>query len=136
MIIDRQAESRIRAVLTGAPARPENIRREEGRVTAAEREQRLGQRAITLWVTGLPASGKSSIAKHLERRLHDDGRHAVVLDGDNLRFGLNRDLSFSQRGAQREHPAHRRGGPALQPGRHHRPRGRHLAIPGGPRARA
>ena len=96
MIIDRQAESRIRAALTGAPARSENIRREEGRVTAAEREQRLGQRAITLWVTGLPASGKSSIAKHLERRLHDDGRHAVVLDGDNLRFGLNRDLAFSQ----------------------------------------
>ena len=61
----------------------------------AEREQALQQRALTVWLTGLSGSGKSSIAERLEQRLHTEGFHAYRLDGDNLRLGLNRDLAFS-----------------------------------------
>jgi bifunctional enzyme CysN/CysC len=55
---------------------------------------RLGQRGATVWLTGLPASGKSTIAVALERRLVEDGQAAYLLDGDNIRHGLNDDLSF------------------------------------------
>ena len=61
----------------------------------AEREQALQQHALTVWLTGLSGSGKSSIAERLEQRLHTEGFHAYRLDGDNLRLGLNRDLAFS-----------------------------------------
>jgi len=60
------------------------------------REQALQQRALTVWLTGLSGSGKSSIAERLEQRLHTEGFHACRLDGDNLRLGLNRDLAFSK----------------------------------------
>ena len=56
----------------------------------------MGQRAITVWLTGLSGSGKSTIARELERALHAQGRHAFVLDGDTLRTGLNQDLGFSR----------------------------------------
>lgn len=68
---------------------------ESGQVSALQRASLLGQYPMTIWLTGLPASGKSSIAKVLERRLVDAGRPCFVLDGDNLRHGLNRDLGFS-----------------------------------------
>jgi adenylyl-sulfate kinase len=54
----------------------------------------LGQRGATLWLTGLPASGKSTIAAALEERLAREGYRAYRLDGDNLRHGLNSDLGF------------------------------------------
>ena len=73
----------------------ENIRAEIGQVSASERAARLGRRPVTVWLTGLSGSGKSTLAKALERRFFDAGRSAFVLDGDNLRFGLNRDLGFS-----------------------------------------
>ena len=60
-----------------------------------DREQRLGQRGKVLWLTGLSGSGKSTIAQHLERRLHNEGFFAQVLDGDNIRSGINSNLSFS-----------------------------------------
>ena len=60
-----------------------------------DRERALQQHALTVWLTGLSGSGKSSIAERLERRLHTEGFHACRLDGDNLRLGLNRDLAFS-----------------------------------------
>jgi bifunctional enzyme CysN/CysC len=63
-----------------------------------EREQRwaaLGHPGTTVWFTGLPASGKSTIAAGVEAALLDRGRSAYVLDGDNLRHGLNGDLGFS-----------------------------------------
>jgi bifunctional enzyme CysN/CysC len=61
---------------------------------AVRREDRAGQGA-TVWLTGLSGSGKSSIGVELERRLVASGRPAYLLDGDNLRHGLNRDLGFS-----------------------------------------
>jgi adenylyl-sulfate kinase len=72
-----------------------NIALEVGQVSAADRAALLGQEPVTIWLTGLSGSGKSTLAKALERRLVDLGRPCYVLDGDNLRHGLNRDLGFS-----------------------------------------
>jgi len=66
-----------------------------GQVTGEERALLLKQRPATLWLTGLSGAGKSTIACALERRLLDGGHAAYVLDGDNVRHGLNRDLGFS-----------------------------------------
>jgi bifunctional enzyme CysN/CysC len=55
----------------------------------------MGQRPCVVWLTGLSAAGKSTIANLLELRLHELGRHTYLLDGDNLRGGLNFDLGFS-----------------------------------------
>ena len=79
------------------PPRPASadIRREPGLVPPGRRAEVSRVRPRTLWLTGLSGSGKSTIAQALEKRLLDEGRMAVVLDGDNLRHGLNRDLGFS-----------------------------------------
>ena len=61
----------------------------------SDREQRLGQQSRALWLTGLSGSGKSTIAQALERKLHNEGFFAQVLDGDNIRSGINNNLSFS-----------------------------------------
>ncbi len=60
-----------------------------------ERWRALGQRPAIAWFTGLSGAGKSSIANAADRALTEAGRHTMVLDGDNLRHGLNRDLGFS-----------------------------------------
>lgn len=64
-------------------------------VSPEEKEALLAQRGIVLWMYGLSGSGKSTIAAALERKLHEDGRFVVILDGDNFRNGLNSDLGFS-----------------------------------------
>lgn len=61
----------------------------------AERECLLGSRGVTVWMTGLPSSGKSTIADYTSRMLHASGLYSIVLDGDNIRHGLNSDLGFS-----------------------------------------
>ena len=61
----------------------------------ADRERLLGQRGCVVWLTGLSGAGKSTVARAVEARLLDAGRLAYVLDGDNLRHGLNADLGFS-----------------------------------------
>ncbi len=66
-----------------------------GMVTKADRETITGHKACTVWMTGLPASGKSTLAVALEKALWGRGVHAFVLDGDNIRHGLNKDLGFS-----------------------------------------
>lgn len=75
---------------------PNNLHSEEGLVSRKEREKRTGQRAVTIWLTGLSGSGKSTIAKGAERALFDGGASVFFLDGDNLRQGLNKDLGFSR----------------------------------------
>ena len=72
-----------------------NITWHEGDVTREQRYASLGQKGLTVWMTGLSASGKSTIAVALEKVLLERGRHAYRLDGDNIRFGLNRNLGFS-----------------------------------------
>ena len=72
-----------------------NITWHEGHVTREERAALLKQQGATLWFTGLSGSGKSTIAFTLEHALVSQGRLAYVLDGDNIRHGLNKNLGFS-----------------------------------------
>jgi len=72
-----------------------NIKWHASKVVTTLRHQRLGQNGVTLWLTGLSGSGKSTLAFCLEHELVNRGHHAYVLDGDNLRHGLNSDLGFS-----------------------------------------
>ena len=72
-----------------------NITWHEGEVTREEREALLKQRGVTIWLTGLSGSGKSTIAVAAQGVLHERGRLAYVLDGDNVRHGLNKNLGFS-----------------------------------------
>ena len=73
----------------------QNLTGHASKIQIREREQRLGQRGVTVWFTGLSASGKSTIAGALERRLFDEGHLVYWLDGDNVRTGINADLGFS-----------------------------------------
>lgn len=73
----------------------QNIYLSRGKVTPAQRAVRYGHWGRIIWLTGLSGSGKSSIATELERELFEAGKLAFVLDGDNIRHGLNRDLGFS-----------------------------------------
>ena len=73
----------------------ENITWSKSHVSREQREALLGQRGCVVWFTGLSGSGKSTLSRLLEARLIAAGRLAFVLDGDNLRHGLNKDLGFS-----------------------------------------
>lgn len=64
-------------------------------ITKEERAKLLGQKPMLIWFTGLSGSGKSTIAGDLEQELHRNGKHCYLLDGDNVRHGLNKDLGFS-----------------------------------------
>jgi adenylyl-sulfate kinase len=72
-----------------------NTRWHDGAVTPGDRAAALGFKGATIWFTGLPASGKSTLAVEIEALLIGAGRPAFRLDGDNLRHGLNGDLGFS-----------------------------------------
>jgi bifunctional enzyme CysN/CysC len=72
-----------------------NIREQISRVSSEERQTRLKQQPATIWLTGLPKAGKTTISYALERHLFDKGIVANVLDGENLRHGLSKNLSFS-----------------------------------------
>ena len=76
-------------------ARSSNVVWQQGLLDRAQRWRALGHPGATVWMTGLPASGKSTVAAAVEARLVGEGRPAYVLDGDNLRHGLNGDLGFS-----------------------------------------
>jgi adenylyl-sulfate kinase len=64
-------------------------------ISVLEKQRLLGQRALTLWLTGLSGAGKSTLAFAMESELYKQGKASVVLDGDDIRHGLNRDLGFS-----------------------------------------
>ena len=78
-----------------APAALRMVVPHTGHVTGQQRQQLLQQRPATVWFTGLSGAGKSTLAYALEQRLHNQGLVSFVLDGDNLRHRLNRDLGFS-----------------------------------------
>lgn len=73
-----------------------NITWQSSNITRKEREQRYGQQSVVIWLTGLSGSGKSTLAFALEKELFAHERACYVLDGDNIRHGLNRDLGFSE----------------------------------------
>ena len=73
------------------------LERQRSSISGAERAQRLGQRPVTVLLTGLTGAGKSTIASALERELFERGRTTVRLDGENMRLGVSRDLGFSSR---------------------------------------
>ncbi len=66
-------------------------------ITREMREGRLEQKAITIWMTGLSGAGKSTLANALEKRLFAMGKHTMLLDGDNVRMGLNKNLGFTEK---------------------------------------
>lgn len=72
-----------------------NITWHHGLVERKERENRNKNRGVILWYTGLSGCGKSTIANEVEKKIFDSGYHTYVLDGDNIRFGLNSNLGFS-----------------------------------------
>src|SRR5271170_6508060 len=72
-----------------------NVIWHQGSVTRDERQKLLNQKGVTVWMTGLSASGKSTIAVILEQMLLHKQKHAYRLDGDNIRMGLNKNLGFS-----------------------------------------
>ena len=79
-----------------AESKATNVVWHEGHVDRAQREALLGQTGVLVWLTGLPSSGKSTIAFTAEHALAERGRLAYVLDGDNIRHGLNKNLGFSE----------------------------------------
>ncbi|HYG18065.1 MAG TPA: adenylyl-sulfate kinase [Ohtaekwangia sp.] len=76
----------------------ENIYPIKTKVSKEQREKLMGQQATLLWFTGLSGSGKSTLAVQLEAQLHALGYKTYLLDGDNIRAGLNKDLSFTDEG--------------------------------------
>ena len=75
--------------------RSQNIHWQALDIDKAQRAMAKGQKPVVLWFTGLSGSGKSTIANIVEKKLHAMGRHTMLLDGDNVRHGLNRDLGFT-----------------------------------------
>jgi bifunctional enzyme CysN/CysC len=93
MIIDREADDELQDDWGSG----ETAADQHGGVSMAEREARFGQKPATVLLTGLTGSGKTTIARAVERRLFDLGRAVVVLDGTAMRQGISKDLGFSSR---------------------------------------
>ncbi len=97
ILVDRLSGDTVGAgMVIAARARPRNLHWHQLDVDKTVRAALKGQKPAVLWFTGLSASGKSTIANLVERRLAAMGRHTMVLDGDNVRHGLNRDLGFTE----------------------------------------
>ncbi|SEB90073.1 adenylylsulfate kinase /sulfate adenylyltransferase subunit 1 [Nitratireductor aquibiodomus] len=96
ILIDRLTNATVGAGMIQRPLRrAANIHWQALDVTRQSRAELKHQKPAVLWFTGLSGSGKSTIASLLEKKLHAAGRHTYVLDGDNIRHGLNRDLGFT-----------------------------------------
>ena len=96
ILIDRISNRTVGAgLLHFALRRSQNIHWQALSVGKAERSAQKGQKARVIWLTGLSGAGKSTIANLLEKRLHAEGHHTYLLDGDNVRHGLNKDLGFT-----------------------------------------
>ena len=97
ILIDRVTNATIAAgMLRSAERRADNIHWHAQSVDKVSRARMKGQRPAVLWLTGLSGSGKSTLANRIEQRLQAEGRHTYILDGDNVRHGLNKDLGFSE----------------------------------------
>jgi len=97
ILMDRITNATVGAgMIRFALRRSHNIHWQALDVTREARAAAKGQKPAVVWFTGLSGSGKSTIANLVEKRLHAEGRHAYILDGDNVRHGLNRDLGFTE----------------------------------------
>jgi bifunctional enzyme CysN/CysC len=97
ILIDRLSNRTVGAgMLHFALRRSQNIHWQALDVNKAVRAAAKGQKGRVVWLTGLSGAGKSTIANLVEKRLHVDGRHTYLLDGDNVRHGLNKDLGFTE----------------------------------------
>ncbi|ACG78674.1 sulfate adenylate transferase, subunit 1/adenylylsulfate kinase cysN/C [Phenylobacterium zucineum HLK1] len=97
ILIDRLSNRTVGAgLLHFALRRSQNIHWQALDVDKAARSALKGQKARVVWFTGLSGAGKSTIANLVEKRLHAEGRHTYLLDGDNVRHGLNKDLGFTE----------------------------------------
>ncbi len=97
ILIDRHNNATVAAgMIRFALRRAANTYFQSFEVTKAARARLNGQRPVLLWFTGLSGAGKSTIANSLEQKLHALGKRTFVLDGDNVRHGLNRDLGFTE----------------------------------------
>jgi len=81
--------------MQSAKPKSQNIVWHHGKLTPEAREEKLGQKGAVVWFTGLSASGKSTVAREVELALVENSVNAYVLDGDNIRHGLNSNLGFS-----------------------------------------
>lgn len=98
ILVDRLTNETIAAgMITHALRRSTNVHRQILKVDIATRESLKQQKACVLWMTGLSGAGKSTIANLVEEKLNKIGKHTMILDGDNLRLGLNRDLGFTEK---------------------------------------
>jgi len=96
ILVDRLSNRTVAAgMLHFALRRSQNVHWQAVDVDKAARSALKGQRGRVIWLTGLSGSGKSTIANLVEKKLHAEGRHTYLLDGDNVRHGLNRDLGFT-----------------------------------------
>jgi bifunctional enzyme CysN/CysC len=97
ILIDKLTNETVGAgLIRFALRRARNVHSQTLEVTKRVRSEIKHQQPRCLWLTGLSGSGKSTIANILEKRLHADGKHTYILDGDNVRHGLNRDLGFTE----------------------------------------
>jgi bifunctional enzyme CysN/CysC len=97
ILIDRLTNRTVGAgMLNFSLRRAQNIHMHALEVDKASRSAMKGQKSCVLWYTGLSGSGKSTIANAVDKRLHASGRHTYLLDGDNVRHGLNKDLGFTE----------------------------------------
>ena len=97
ILIDRMTNATVGAgVVHFALNRASTVQWQPMAVSGASRAAALGQKPAILWFTGLSGSGKSTLANRLESHLQAEGRHTYLLDGDNIRHGLSRDLGFSE----------------------------------------
>ncbi|PCJ82075.1 MAG: adenylyl-sulfate kinase [Hyphomicrobiales bacterium] len=97
VLIDRVTNATVGAgMITHPLRRASNVHWQALDVDKKSRSEQKGQKPAVLWFTGLSGSGKSTIANLLEKRLLAEGRHSYILDGDNVRHGLNRDLGFTE----------------------------------------
>jgi bifunctional enzyme CysN/CysC len=96
ILVDRYTHATVAAgMIRHSLRRAQNVHKQALSITREDRERQNGHKGKVIWFTGLSGSGKSTIANALEKELHRQGKRTYILDGDNIRQGLNKDLGFT-----------------------------------------